>query len=60
MILPFDLHHHGEQILPWQQIVELGQKAYEDLVTPKEPRVFNESEMIDIKNHLTDLKNSVE
>lgn len=30
MILPFDLHHHGEQILPWQQIVELGQKAYED------------------------------
>ena len=38
----------------------IGQKAYEDLVTPKEPRVFNESEMIDIKNHLTDLKNSVE
>lgn len=30
IILPFDLHHHGEQILPWQQIVELGQKAYED------------------------------
>lgn len=30
MILPFDLHHHGEQILPWQQIVELGQKAYEE------------------------------
>ena len=30
LILPFDLHHHGEQILPWQQIVELGQKAYDE------------------------------
>lgn len=29
LILQSDLHHHGEQILPWQQIVELGQKAYE-------------------------------
>lgn len=38
----------------------IGQKAYEELVTPKEPRVFNESEMIEIKNHLTDLKNGVE
>ena len=28
MLVPSDLHHHGEQILPWQQIVELGQKAY--------------------------------
>lgn len=28
MLLQSDLHHHGEQILAWQQIVELGQKAY--------------------------------
>lgn len=25
-----DMHHHGEQILPWQQIVSLGHRAYED------------------------------
>ena len=25
-----DMHHHGEQILPWQQIVSLGNGAYED------------------------------
>lgn len=24
-----DLHHHGEQILPWQQIVNLGNTAYD-------------------------------
>lgn len=30
MLVQSDLHHHGEQILPWQQIVELGQKAYEE------------------------------
>lgn len=29
LIMQSDLHHHGEQILAWQQIVELGQKAYE-------------------------------
>lgn len=29
MIMPLDLHHHGEQILAWQQIVELGQTAYD-------------------------------
>lgn len=29
MIMPFDLHHHGEQLLAWQQIVELGQRAYD-------------------------------
>lgn len=28
LIMQSDLHHHGEQILAWQQIVELGQKAY--------------------------------
>ena len=25
-----DQHHHGEQMIPWQQIVSLGQTAYED------------------------------
>lgn len=30
MLVQSDLHHHGEQILPWQQIVMLGQKAYEE------------------------------
>lgn len=30
LIMQSDLHHHGEQILAWQQIVELGQKAYAD------------------------------
>ena len=30
LIMQSDLHHHGEQILAWQQIVELGQKAYEE------------------------------
>ncbi len=25
-----DTHHHGEQMLPWQQIVTEGQTAYED------------------------------
>lgn len=30
MIIPFDMHHHGEQLLPWQQIMDLGQKAYEE------------------------------
>lgn len=30
MLVQSDLHHHGEQILPWQQIMELGQKAYEE------------------------------
>ena len=29
LLMQSDLHHHGEQILAWQQIVELGQKAYE-------------------------------
>lgn len=24
-----DLHHHGEQLLPWQQIVNLGNTAYD-------------------------------
>lgn len=28
MLVQSDLHHHGEQLLPWQQIVELGQRAY--------------------------------
>lgn len=25
-----DQHHHGEQLIPWQQIISLGQSAYED------------------------------
>ncbi len=25
-----DQHHHGEQMIPWQQIVTLGQTAYEE------------------------------
>lgn len=25
-----DQHHHGEQMIPWQQIISLGQSAYED------------------------------
>lgn len=25
-----DQHHHGEQMIPWQQIVSLGQSAYEE------------------------------
>lgn len=25
-----DQHHHGEQMIPWQQIVTLGQSAYEE------------------------------
>lgn len=25
-----DQHHHGEQMIPWQQIVSFGQTAYED------------------------------
>lgn len=25
-----DQHHHGEQMIPWQQIITLGQKAYEE------------------------------
>ncbi len=25
-----DQHHHGEQLIPWQQIVTLGQTAYEE------------------------------
>lgn len=25
-----DQHHHGEQMIPWQQIVTLGQKAYDE------------------------------
>lgn len=29
MIMQYDLHHHGEQLLPWHQIIELSQKAYE-------------------------------
>ncbi len=29
MIMPLDMHHHGEQMLAWQQIVELGQTAYD-------------------------------
>lgn len=37
----------------------IGQKAYEELVTPKEPRIFNELEMEEIKKHLTELKNGV-
>ncbi len=29
MIVPSDMHHHGEQMLPWQQIVTLGNTAYD-------------------------------
>ena len=25
-----DQHHHGEQLIPWQQIISLGQTAYEE------------------------------
>ena len=25
-----DQHHHGEQLIPWQQIITLGQTAYKD------------------------------
>lgn len=25
-----DQHHHGEQLIPWQQIISLGQTPYED------------------------------
>ncbi len=25
-----DQHHHGEQLIPWQQIVTLGQRAYDE------------------------------
>lgn len=30
MIVPSDMHHYGEQILPFQQIVEQGLSAYKD------------------------------
>jgi len=30
MVVQSDMHHHGEQMLPWQQIVNFGSKAYED------------------------------
>ncbi len=29
-IMPNDFHHHGEQILAWQQIIELGQVPYQE------------------------------
>ena len=25
-----DQHHHGEQMIPWQQVFEMGQKLYQD------------------------------
>lgn len=28
-IIPTDMHHYGEQMLPWQQIVTLGNSPYE-------------------------------
>lgn len=29
-IIPTDMHHYGEQMLPWQQIVSLGNSPYEE------------------------------
>lgn len=29
MLVQGDMHHHGEQLIAWQQIVEFGQKAYD-------------------------------
>lgn len=30
LIIPSDMHHYGEQMLPWQQIVSLGNSPYKD------------------------------
>ncbi len=30
LIIPLDMHHYGEQMLPWQQIVSLGNSPYKD------------------------------
>lgn len=30
MMVQSDMHHHGEQMLPWQQIMVLGNSAYDD------------------------------
>lgn len=30
LIIPTDMHHYGEQMLPWQQIFVLGNSPYED------------------------------
>ncbi len=30
LIIPSDMHHYGEQMIPWQQIVSLGNSPYKD------------------------------
>ena len=30
LIIPLDMHHYGEQMLPWQQIVSLSNSPYKD------------------------------